>query len=249
TVDQLAPRQSAWFPVWIFHPTPIPPRTPTFTPTHPRPRAILFLSPVSCAHVSPVSPRWLAPPDNRLEAPPATLRSSTHPSTFGLPPLSPGLVLVSGPDWVTGLWLFTLLPPAGSASHTLPRKQYGTRRTTELREGAPLPPPQSSLSCAPQRTTPHHTASHSPSSLLFLAPAHCAPREPELPPVDSHPPTFDLAPSSPHSFPCANLPTLPTFCPGHPPTLSLFSLCFSYIYLSSHPSLACLLLKSHPETT
>ncbi|KAK1463881.1 hypothetical protein CMEL01_12642, partial [Colletotrichum melonis] len=228
--DQLAPRQSAWFPVWIFHPTPISPRTPTFTPAPPSPRPLVVSSRLSLS-LSPLS-RRLAPPDNRLEAPPATLQSSTHPSTFGLPPLSPGLVLVSGPDWVTGLWLFTLLPPAGSASHTLPRKQYGTRRTTELREGAPLPPPQSSLSCAPQRTTPHHTASHSPSSLLFLAPAHCAPREPELPPVDSHPPTFDLAPSSPHSFPCANLPTLPTFRPGHPPTLSLFSLYFSYIYLS-----------------
>ncbi|KAK7439948.1 hypothetical protein Landi51_10902 [Colletotrichum acutatum] len=100
TVDQLAPRQSAWFPVWIFHPTPIPPRTPTFTPApaHPRPRAILFLSlppiarrsrlsslPVSWSSrlvsLSPLS-RLLAPPDNRLEAPPAPLQSSTHPSTL-----------------------------------------------------------------------------------------------------------------------------------------------------------------------
>lgn len=111
------------------------------------------------------------------------------------------------------------------------------------REGAPYPP---SSVITLLRTAPHRSAAHrttlprTPSSLLFLAPAHCAPREPELPPVDSHPPTFGLAPSSPHSFPCADLPTLPTFRSGRrPPTLSLSSLLTSPTYLSLFPSLSC----------
>ncbi|UQC79706.1 uncharacterized protein CLUP02_05186 [Colletotrichum lupini] len=261
TVDQLAPRQSAWFPVWIFHPTPIPPRTPTFTPAppaHPRPRAILFLSPVSCAHVSPVSPSagrlvssfslslpsvaGLHPPtiDSKLPQPPFT--------GLGVAPAQSLWHFVPWDLQALALYLTTSgrLCLAHAPSQTVWHKaHHGAERGSSP---TPLLSPHSlAHRNAPHRTTlprtlpPLFSSSRPPIALPESQSYHQSTRTHPPLTLPRPPPIAFLAPTY--------LPCLPFVLAIPQLSLSLLSLLLLHISLSSHPSLACLLLKSHPETT
>ncbi|KXH61438.1 hypothetical protein CSAL01_11223 [Colletotrichum salicis] len=208
-------------------PNPIPPLTPTPTST-PAPAHRTLALARSSFSLSPLSRRLAPPPDNRFEASP----SHPTPIHLGLPPLSPGLAPKSLALVPWDLWLSTL-PPVGSASHTLPHKQYGRTRTTELRGSSPpssvLSPHSLAHRNATYRTTPL-TASHSLLSSLPRARPLRSQSQSYHQETRTHPPLTLPRPPPPIAF---LAPTYVPFVLAVPQlSLSLFSPYFSYISLS-----------------